>query len=699
MCTAESRQFHFLDCHTFFFFQARDFIPVIEAQNSDESIQIKTENYDLEDNISNDYLDHTNDDDDDDKSDVKEEIKEPHSKVNLISRKLVKDNYVQNDFGDDYTDYIAGDDTFGEPSEDNDIREPQKTEDIISDHESEDEYIPLVKKHSTRSKRKSFSGLVGTPRKRSKTELLNQNVSIAVELEDQDVPADYENNSKRTAKGPCSKTLQRWKGRKGSTKEIQCYLCCELMGENHIMKHSNDKHEGIPVRINITYGPKQQYQCHVCKASLKGKIGTIYHICLNLLPRDQPNAVECEKCQKIFKSTIVLLAHLSSDHDTTRPFKCSDCEYDTTSGRLLYAHNKQVHKLSKLKTTEKEFKCQKCSHSTHTKLLLTKHVKCMHDKPVTTPITVNSRAIYKCDFCIKAFVNRQVWRNHLIKEHDQQKNPKGHYPCDQCIRVFDTSKGLLCHKTTKHNDITEERFPCDICGNIAVSRTLFNVHYRNEHMNEDQIAKVECKCEQCNVEFPTAFHLNVHLSSSCLDTPMKFQCGLCSQKDSTNCWHSSIALKKHLAEVHQKNREVCHICGVQIIGCIKRHMENVHDGEGHRCDRCGKKLATKHALKHHIMAIHEGIRPFECKDCNKRFVSEGELERHQQSKHIREVKYKCPHCSYFTYLYGVIPKHILEVHKRAKPHKCDYCNHEGFFYLRDKRKHYMLCHSEHDNMV
>jgi hypothetical protein len=218
-----------------------------------------------------------------------------------------------------------------------------------------------------------------------------------------------------------------------------------------------------------------------------------------------------------------------------------------------------------------------------------------------------------------------------------------------------------------------------------------------EHVTEDQVSKMECKCKKCEEDFVTAVDLNEHLAS-CLDTPKNFKCKLCN---TTEDWHSDIALRKHIGESHQKDRGVCKVCGLVVIaqGWLKTHMKRVHPVSGtpetFTCDRCGRALASKYDLRMHIMALHENNRPHKCPDCDQRFVTPDLMLRHRHSKHIRETVYKCPHCSYFTYLAGVIPKHILEVHDRAKPHKCDYCDHEGFFYLRDKRKHYMSSHPEH----
>lgn len=549
---------------------------------------------------------------------------------------------------------------------------PRESEDVLDDNE---EYQPLSKK-SKKYKPKKQSGI----NKCSKTKQAVGETPLKSSADVSDIPTETipldNDNEEITTVG--KKTLKRWKERENSTQDVQCYLCSEMMLEKEVIEHTNEKHTGTFVRSKVTYGDKRPFQCHVCKASLKRELGKSYHVCYALLPRDKTNPPFCEKCKMVFKTVVLLIVHLGSEHGTTRPFKCTYCEYGAVSAKLLYSHAMKMHGESKAKRVEKAFKCHRCVYSTNTSTLLGLHLQRVHENRKQKP-----EAEFKCTFCSFESTSRNVWRKHLIKEHNAEKNPKGHFPCTVagCKEVFYNERGINTHNTTKHNKPREEKVTCEICGYAAPAKGLLNQHIRWEHANDLEIAKIECKCEKCQKEFPTAVDLNDHLAS-CLDDNINFKCTMCN----TDNWHSAISLRRHVVQTHRKVREVCNVCGKILTSGLKLHKANIHEGGAFSCDLCGKKLASKYGLGKHIMAFHENNRPFSCEDCDKTFVTFENYNRHRQAKHIREVKYKCPHCSYFTYLVNVIPKHILEVHDRVKRQNCKSCD-AGYFYKRDLVKH------------
>jgi KRAB domain-containing zinc finger protein len=440
-----------------------------------------------------------------------------------------------------------------------------------------------------------------------------------------------------------------------SDKEVQCYFCSEMVSEDTIVKHIRNEHKRINVVNHQMYGERRQHSCHVCKASLKVELGKCAHHCRNLLPTGK-DVKSCEKCDIEFKSKVLFLDHLSSDHGKSRPFKCCQCVWTGVSGMHQYYHFKRRH---------------------------------TNAKPGLE---------YKCEFCQKEFSSRGPWRKHLIHKHDQPKyQPKtpGHFPCKLCSRVFDNESALKGHRTNRHNQPSTEQSTCEICGLVV---NILEKHMREEHVLEEHLAKIPCRCEKCNTDFTSALDLNTHLAS-CLTDPKSFKCKICQTDDK---WHSGIALRRHLAEIHQKLRSPCGICGVIVKhkSLLKLHTQRIHSGAPLQftCEHCGKSFLKKKQMTSHIMSMHySGKKPYPCSDCDKSYPNETTLKRHVNAAHTKEIKYKCPQCNYVTYSYGVLPKHILEVHDKLKRHNCKSCD-AGYFYKRDLVKH-LAANPDHEGVV
>jgi uncharacterized Zn-finger protein len=260
------------------------------------------------------------------------------------------------------------------------------------------------------------------------------------------------------------------------------------------------------------------------------------------------------------------------------------------------------------------------------------------------------------------------------------------FHCDMCERTFERSRSLAMHKTYSHNAPNTERLPCELCGMAFTTLDSLTKHLKSEHASEEEIAKIECWCLKCDTSYDTSVDLNEHLISSCCDDKRNFKCDTCGKDN----WYSAIALRKHIAEIHQIIRHVCDICGVIVrsIHYLKDHKKRAHEGQASHftCDNCGKVLTSQALLQKHISAVHKKLKPFKCKQCEGAFSCNTLLIRHQQSKHIKSIKYECSHCSYVTYTPGALRTHVRIVHEKAKPNKCDFCE-MAFFYKRDKVKH------------
>jgi rubredoxin len=78
---------------------------------------------------------------------------------------------------------------------------------------------------------------------------------------------------------------------------------------------------------------------------------------------------------------------------------------------------------------------------------------------------------YKCKFCTKEFKNESSKRKHQIAEHGHVK-----YPCTLCDIVYVTENRFRLHMAKKHNTPDSESFPCEVCGEVSLSRERLKQH-------------------------------------------------------------------------------------------------------------------------------------------------------------------------------------------------------------------------------
>ena len=76
------------------------------------------------------------------------------------------------------------------------------------------------------------------------------------------------------------------------------------------------------------------------------------------------------------------------------------------------------------------------------------------------------------------------------------------------------------------------------------------------------------------------------------------------------------------------NKELCTVCGVSVTN-LKRHMDNVHNPEKQICHKCDQELKNLHSLKEHIRTEHTIV---SCTICGKMYSTKN-MENHIHSVH------------------------------------------------------------------
>jgi hypothetical protein len=167
----------------------------------------------------------------------------------------------------------------------------------------------------------------------------------------------------------------------------------------------------------------------------------------------------------------------------------------------------------------------------------------------------------------------------------------------------------------------------------------------------------------------------------------------------------------------------CYKCSNMITMCkiidhfTKEHprfqkLKNTYYGDKkpYMCGLCNASLSHEISQKEHLCfsilptkTVRGKIEVYICETCGLEFKSSSSYISHITSVHEPEKAFNCSQCKYIAGTGVLLYSHVQRRHnatkmkpeghyKWAKPHKCDYCDHEGFFYLRDKRKHIRITH-------
>jgi hypothetical protein len=454
------------------------------------------------------------------------------------------------------------------------------------------------------------------------------------------------------------------------TNAVQCYYCSEIFPKKYIVKHMKEVHNGSGRGRGRSqmYGEKRPYKCEMCNYSLLEERSESTHICVN--PTFEKVAVP-----------VTISAPISG-------FQCSQCN------RSFFGQSGYNYHCATAHNDEKAFNCDKCGYTAQTDGLLQKHIQWVHEKQMS----------HVCHLCEKGCRSATVLKEHLVNFHKSATNLENTpmVACDLCTMTFHNVHGLNLHKTHYHDAPKNIRIPCEHCGKAFTKIDLLRLHQKSHHATEDQIAKVDCLCEKCNCTFTNAADLNVHLAM-CLDDPKSFKCEHCAIGN----WHSGIALRRHLAEVHQNVRDVCKICG-QIMKAhfyLAQHMKVKHfDGKLIQCPQCIKQVKTMESLKKHINIVHKKLKPFKCPDCDMAFSTRKRLRDHAETIHnkvqvnnegviLNKASFSCKHCQFVSNVVGTYHRHMRTEHPEEIPHKCDICL-KGFFSLAKKNSHISVIHEK-----
>ena len=361
----------------------------------------------------------------------------------------------------------------------------------------------------------------------------------------------------------------------------------------------------------------------------------------------------CDECGKWFKTRKILRGHLMTVHSEQRRFKCDQCDFAAKSGVVLSRHKRRIH--------DKELKhlCSLCGMKFFSAYKLKMHTEKRHmfggKLQVAPEKTGGSGGRVE------------------VPQIDPQTGEIHPHRCEKCKLNFDSAVALTSHNNKSHNPKQEKsKKACPDC-NKEYHLNYLPEHQMMEHPTEEMLRSVECKCSQCFLQFVNAYELNEHFMTSHRDKlKSQLDCKLCDLK-----WASVTALKRHLAEVHQKIYPICEHCGKMFnrkIDCeIHRasnhpHQEDINQIEC-KCDICDIVYMSATELNDHLDSTHGLNNDFPCPECHKE-------SEHKVEEDLKSVKWQSG---------SALKKHIAETHQQIR-HVCSLCGHVSQ-YRSDLLKH------------
>merc|ERR1711860_288716 len=164
--------------------------------------------------------------------------------------------------------------------------------------------------------------------------------------------------------------------------------------------------------------------------------------------------VQCDKCDKIFKTKSKLKRHTQSVHEGVK-FPCKQCPEIYSYHDGLRRHMKNYHgglvdqpmDIKDFSPDVTKFQCDKCDKIFFSNTNLKRHTQSVHEG-----------VKFPCKQCPTIFCFHDDLRRHMKKYHGGLR-----FPCSECPKVFSYKLELRRHMKAIHEGFQFESFECELC--------------------------------------------------------------------------------------------------------------------------------------------------------------------------------------------------------------------------------------------
>lgn len=325
---------------------------------------------------------------------------------------------------------------------------------------------------------------------------------------------------------------------------------------------------------------------------------------------------QCTLCGVVLKSRKRYFEHKRRIH--LKEYKCPTCQkgfgYPTDLKRHVCPASTGSNSKSKLKLPRKVkvngeslYKCSSCDFKTSSQASLDSHIKKLHEGSTK----------HQCLICRKTFAYVQNLTQHMKTVHKQT-----YFMCEKCSKMYKSKVYLDMHLKT-HEAGYKPVHKCQYCGKVFSTKYAMNMHTKSEHLGMKQTYL----CQICGKKFKQRNsykqHTNAHLGIQ------PYQCDICGKS-----FTYLKSLKEHLFMHDNVRRFECKTCGKSFRQptTLYIHQKTHKLVKDHACSVCGKDFSQKQALERHER-IHSGIRPYKCMLCQKEFGDASTIRRHMIALH------------------------------------------------------------------
>ena len=409
-------------------------------------------------------------------------------------------------------------------------------------------------------------------------------------------------------------------------------------------------------------------------------------------PKHRKNTTfRCEACDYKAKDIKWLKNHVNKNHTQDKVYKCSQCNYTTSSKESYDMHGRTPHE-----------KCEVCS------LMATQYMLMRHKRKHGHGLKV-----YKCETC-----SFQTTEKRNMDRHERIVHVKDRYKCDKCDYATSQKSNYYSHKKIDH-------ITCELCLFVTTNDRLLKRHKVSWHSSQNLVTDDNIPTQNEEAELPESFQesksiLSEHNESdnqtagACKDdtvaaniigvywTPFK---GLKSDeaRDDTNfvgCSESDIS---HYKETHHKEDEMirCEKCPVMFrskedltnhMGAMHLLMPNIkkaHTQTEKTCKSHIRKQTTEHITSEGDKGsiVIKNTTSLQCEKCSFIGSNTQGLSTHVKAAHdLKPAILLCEFCYFVAIMknthankYEEIVTHMKTIHpEKAKLNKCNLCDHIAY---------------------
>ncbi|KAK9736087.1 Zinc finger, C2H2 type [Popillia japonica] len=487
-----------------------------------------------------------------------------------------------------------------------------------------------------------------------------------------------------------------------------CEWCGKHFNDNGALNHHK--------RIHTGYKP---YKCLYCQKSFSRKGYLVLHARTH--SGEKPYC--CSYCGKRFNQPTSLKVHVRG-HTGERPYTCRVCNNGFTSKSTLKNHN--VYLVYK----PLNWYVQEISAIYLKESIKIEPTTISYGEHFQSNIEENATFKWRCKICLQFFPTRAVLRDHTRERHSAShfkhfanysyNTQTQLYSCKMCTAEFNNRTMMW-----KHVLVHEQKFTCEICGEVQDSAYKFSLHLNKHsgdnnykcplceyvtkitssmstHINSVHLKRFPYYCKHCGKGYHDAVmctdhelkHFGnhsvpcvvcqksfgytrnlIHHQISChkvptTDASLNNQCDVCMKH-----YSSSSSLRKH-KRIHQRaaTPNVCVWCGKHFKddAALKQH-ERIHTGTGRTITAIHMKTEDQNRSTF-VTDIDSDTNKWLCKFCQENFETRALLRKHKQDSHWGSIR------KHFTnYVYS----------KESKVYSCKVC-HMDFISRAKVRKHFLI---------